>query len=141
MRRLCSRMVVFLVQRIDRYSYFCVSWYLVMLLYQTLHTLNFTWFEVRQVKFKLCRVWYSSIMRHQVNTKSRCPFFDLRIRWAESSKFGPKCDDLGRRILKADLSRGGVVRCWPKTCPKSDDFGHRILKADLSRRILRYRTA
>ena len=27
------------------------------------------------------------------------PFFDLRIRWVESSDFGPKSDDLGHRIL------------------------------------------
>ena len=31
------------------------------------------------------------------------PFFDLRIRWAESSEFGPKPDDLGHRILKSDV--------------------------------------
>ena len=31
------------------------------------------------------------------------PFFDSRIRWAESSGFGPKSDDLGYRILKSDF--------------------------------------
>ena len=31
------------------------------------------------------------------------PFFDLRIRWAESSDFGPKSDNLGHRILKSDF--------------------------------------
>ena len=30
-------------------------------------------------------------------------FFDSRIRWAESSDFGPKSDDLGHRILKSDF--------------------------------------
>ena len=34
------------------------------------------------------------------------PFFDLIIRWVESSDFGPKSDDLGHRILKSDISRG-----------------------------------
>ena len=29
------------------------------------------------------------------------PFFDLIIRWVESSDFGPKSDDLGHRILKS----------------------------------------
>ena len=31
------------------------------------------------------------------------PFFDLIIRWVESSDFGPKSDDLGHRILKSDF--------------------------------------
>ena len=31
------------------------------------------------------------------------PFFDLRVRWDESSGFGPKSDDLGHRILKSDF--------------------------------------
>ena len=31
------------------------------------------------------------------------PFFDLIIRWVESSDFGPKSDDLGHRILKTDF--------------------------------------
>ena len=30
-------------------------------------------------------------------------FFDLRIRWAGSSDFGQKSDDLGRRILNSDF--------------------------------------
>ena len=33
------------------------------------------------------------------------PFFDLRIRRAESSDFDPKSDDLGHRILNQILSR------------------------------------
>ena len=31
------------------------------------------------------------------------PFFDLIIRWVESSDFGPKSDDLGHRILRSDF--------------------------------------
>ena len=31
------------------------------------------------------------------------PFFDLIIRWVESSDFGPKSDDLGYRILKSNF--------------------------------------
>ena len=30
-------------------------------------------------------------------------FFDMRIRWAESSDFGPNSDDLGHRILVSDI--------------------------------------
>ena len=71
-------MVVFVVQRIDRYSYFCV--YLVLLLYQV---------GSAQVDFYLI--------------KDRCQIFDLRIRWVESSDFAPKSDDLGHRILKSDF--------------------------------------
>ena len=67
-------MVVFVVQRIDRYSYFCV--YLVLLLYQAL------------LVFLLVR---------------STPFFDFIMRWVESSDFGPKSDDLAHRILKKDF--------------------------------------
>ena len=31
------------------------------------------------------------------------PFFDLIIRWVESSDFGPKSNELGHRILKSDF--------------------------------------
>ena len=31
------------------------------------------------------------------------PFFDLIIRWVESSDFGPKSDDLGHWILKSNF--------------------------------------
>ena len=69
-------MVVFVVQRIDRYSYsyFCVD--LVLLLFQA---------GSCSVRFLLT------------------PFFDLIIRWVESSDFGAKSDDLGHRILKSDF--------------------------------------
>ena len=70
-------MVVFVVQRIDRYSYFCV--YLVLLLYQV---------GSAQLDFYLIKPML---------------FFDLIIRWVESSDFRPKPDDLGHRILKSDF--------------------------------------
>ena len=47
------------------------------------------------------------------------PFFDLRIRWAESSDFGPKSDDLGHRILESDFI--------PSDFAKSDCISRPIL--------------
>ena len=38
------------------------------------------------------------------------PFFDLGIRWVESSDFGPKSDDLGHRILKSDFIPSDFVK-------------------------------
>ena len=70
-------MVVFVVQRIDRYPYFCV--YLVLLLYQS---------GSAQLDFYLLKTF---------------AIFDLIIRWVESSDCGSKYDDLGHRILKSDF--------------------------------------
>ena len=50
------------------------------------------------------------------------PFFDLRIRWVESSDFGPKSDDLGHRILKADFI--------PSDFAKADCISRSILFSD-----------
>ena len=61
-------MVVFVVQRIDRYSYICV--YLVLLLYQAL---------------------LSNLVTFLLDKKTGY-HFDLRIRWTESSDFGQKID-------------------------------------------------
>ena len=85
-------MVVFVVQRIDRYSYsyFCVC--LVLVLYQ-----------VGSAQLDLL-------------------FFDLRIRWVESSDFGPKPDDLGHRILKYDFI--------PSDFAKSDFISRPIFFSD-----------
>ena len=38
------------------------------------------------------------------------PFFDLISRWVESSDFGPKSDDLGRRILESDFIPSDVAK-------------------------------
>ena len=38
------------------------------------------------------------------------PAFDLRIRWAESSEFGPKSDDIGHRIIKSDFIRSDFAK-------------------------------
>ena len=38
------------------------------------------------------------------------PAFDLRIRWAESSDFGPKSDDFGHRIIKSDFIRSDFAK-------------------------------
>ena len=71
-----SWFVVFVVQRIDRYSYICV--YLVVLLYQALLRYVFTCFKINAI------------------------LFDWRIRWAGWLDFDPK-SDLGHQILKADF--------------------------------------
>ena len=49
-------------------------------------------------------------------------FFDLIIRWVESSDFGPKSDDMGHRILKSDFI--------PSDFAKSDCISRPILFAD-----------
>ena len=79
-------MVVFVVERIDRYSHFCE--YLVLLLYQA---------GSAQLDFYLI--------------KDRCHFsiFDNPIG-RESSDFGPKSDDLGHRILKSDYYLVGFCK-------------------------------
>ena len=50
------------------------------------------------------------------------PFFDLIVRWVESSDFGPKSDDLGHRILKSDFS--------PSDFAKSDFISRPIFFSD-----------
>ena len=77
-------MVVFVVQRIDRYPYFCV--YLVLLLYQS---------GSAQLDFYLLKTF---------------AIFDLIIRWVESSDCGSKYDDLGHRILKSSFVPSGFAK-------------------------------
>ena len=38
------------------------------------------------------------------------PFFDLIIRWVESSDFGPKYYGLGHRILRSDFIRSDFAK-------------------------------
>ena len=49
-------------------------------------------------------------------------FFDLIIRWVESSDFGPRSDDLGHRILKTELI--------PSDLAKSDCISRAIFFSD-----------
>ena len=57
------------------------------------------------------------------------PFFDLRVRWVESSDFGTKSDDLGHRILKSYFI--------PSDFAKSDCISRPILFSDRKIKIRR----
>ena len=55
------------------------------------------------------------------------PFFDLGIRWVESSDFGPKSADLGHRILQSDFI--------PSDFAKSDLISRPIFFSDQKTKI------
>ena len=99
-RRLRSRIVVVLVvQCIDRYSRTSVC------------TSYCCWTRLCSARFLL----------HQRSM----PLFDLGIRWAKSSDFGPtsfcsKSDDLGHRILKSEFYAVGCCTIGPHK--KTDPF-------------------
>ena len=81
------RVVVFVVQRIDRYSYFCA--YLVMLLDQgLLSRLDFYLIKER-CHFSIRESDGPSRQILGCLIKDQCHFSTMRIRWAESSDFGP----------------------------------------------------
>ena len=53
------------------------------------------------------------------DAKSDGFFFDLRIRWPESSDFGPKSDGLGHQIFKPKLGMVSKFMMYSTTASSS----------------------
>ena len=97
-------MVVFVIQRTNRYSYYCCI-YPVCTLYIPCIYPVFTLYLPRTASSAAAAVYPRLCSARFLPDERQIQFFDLIIRRAEPSDFGPKSDDLATGFSNQILSR------------------------------------